>query len=130
MRSTKLIYVAGPLRGNLIKKWWNIYKAKRIAELFWRHGIAVYSPHLNSGWLNTPETDEFVLPANIDIMGRCDALYIMKNWRKSKGTKLEIRAAIGYKMPIFFSFKVTMQYIDRLQDWVDILDREEIIESI
>lgn len=98
-----LVYLAGPLRGTWSEKRRNMRQAQRMARMLWLEGIAVYSPHLNSGWLDTPKTDQFILPANIDILKRCDALFIMNGWRRSQGTKTEMRCAIDMKIPMFFN---------------------------
>lgn len=118
-KDIKLIYIAGALRGNTFKKWLNIRKAKNVAETLWRLDVAVYSPHLNSGWLDSPETDVFLLPANIDIMLRCDAIYVMDNWRKSEGTKKEITEALRLRMPVYFNLGHLLHDIkmDQLYHW-------------
>lgn len=93
MNDIKLIYLAGSLRGNKIKKAINMKRAKRWARYFWLQNVAVYSPHLNSGFIDHPKTDEFMLAANREILKRCDAVVVMQGWEKSIGTKLEIAYA-------------------------------------
>lgn len=86
-----VIYLAGALRGkNKREKKRNMRRAERWAERLWRMGFAVYSPHLNSGWLDTPETDPHVIPANIQLMLMCDITVVMPKWENSTGTKEEI----------------------------------------
>lgn len=95
-----MIYLAGALRGNIIKKTINMITAKKWALHYWKSGYIVYSPHLNSGWLDTPETDKFVLPANLEILRRCDKLVVMPNWRNSRGTIQEVKFAKKHGIPI------------------------------
>ena len=75
----KVIYVAGALRGNFVEKFFNKRKTKKVVGYFWRNNICVYSPHFNSGWVDSEETDKFVLPANIEILRRCDAMFVLDN---------------------------------------------------
>lgn len=98
-----VIYLAGALRGkNKREKKRNMRRAKRWAERLWRMGFAVYSPHLNSGWLDTPETDPHVIPANIQLMLMCDITVVMPNWENSIGTKEEIKQCEKRRHPIFY----------------------------
>jgi len=100
-----VVYLAGKLRGNWFQKWMNIRRMKRIATYLWKKGIAVYSPHLNSGHVDSKETDKFVLPANIEMLKRCDAIYVTKKWENSQGTKDEIEVAMADRIPIFYNSK-------------------------
>lgn len=98
-----VIYLAGALRGkNKQEKKRNMRRAKRWAERLWRMGFAVYSPHLNSGWLDTPETDPHVIPANIQLMLMCDITVVMPNWENSTGTKEEIKQCGLKKQPVYY----------------------------
>ena len=119
----KMIYLAGALRGNFVKKWINIRKAKKIAKYLWLHNIAVLCPHLNSGWIDNFKTDEFILQANIEFMKRCDVVIVINNWGNSEGTKTEIRHAIINGIPIFFDLKHAVDCIlnNKLDEWKNFL---------
>ncbi len=95
-----LIYLAGALRGE--NKDANMKAAQFWAEQLWRRGFAVYSPHMNSGWLDTPETDPHVLEANIQLMKMCDIMVIMPFYEESKGTLAEIKVYREIGKPIFY----------------------------
>lgn len=98
-----VIYLAGALRGkNKREKKRNMRRAKWWAERLWRMGFAVYSPHLNSGWLDTPETDPHVIPANIQLMLMCDITVVMPNWENSTGTKEEINQCRINMQPVVY----------------------------
>ena len=113
-RNYTRVYVAGPLRGNWLKKKINIYRAKKTAEWLWKRGLAVFCPHMNSGFVDSFETDDFVLPANVDFMHSCDVLLVTGKWWKSQGTTWEIKRAYEHAMPIYFD-KVVL-YKDLLGD--------------
>ena len=106
MGNDRVIYLAGALRGNIIKKFFNMRRAKKWAEFYWRQGWIVYSPHLNSGWLDIPETDKFILPANLEILRRCDFLVVMPNWEKSSGTIQEMKFALQHNITIVEAEKI------------------------
>ena len=98
-----VIYLAGALRGkNKREKRRNMKRAEKWAERLWRMGFAVYSPHLNSGWLDTPETDPHVIPANIHLMLLCDMICVMPNWENSSGTKAEIEICKQNQVPAIY----------------------------
>jgi len=98
-----VIYLAGALRGkNRFEKQRNMRRAERWAERLWRMGFAVYSPHLNSGWLDTPETDPHVIPANVHLMLLCDMICVMPNWENSSGTKNEIEVCKKNQIPVIY----------------------------
>lgn len=98
-----VIYLAGALRGkNKREKRRNFKRAEKWAERLWRMGFAVYSPHLNSGWLDTPETDPHVIPANIHLMLLCDIICVMQNWENSSGTKNEIEICKKNQIPVMY----------------------------
>lgn len=129
-----VVYVAGPLRGNFIQKRINIYRAKKMCRYLWKNKIIVYSPHLNSGWIDHPKTDPFVLPANIEILRRCDAIFCIEGWKDSQGTKEELMEAINQKIPFFFN-KITLLYVlkageKNLRSYADSLfTNEELIKE-
>jgi len=106
----KIVYVAGSLRGNKIKKWLNIRKAKKICAYLWKNGVAVYSPHLNSGYIDSPETDDFVMGANIEMLKRCDAIFVMSKWEKSIGTINEMIMSLDLDMPIYFYMELLIDH--------------------
>lgn len=117
----KIVYVAGPLRGNFIKKFFNIRRAKRICKYLWENDVAVYSPHLNSGFIDSKETDRFILPANIEILLRCDAMYMIRGWIDSRGSIAEMHKAIDAKIPIYFSSKHLIDHYknDKFKSWAE-----------
>jgi len=97
-----VVYLAGALRGNVIKKFMNMRRAKRIAKELWLSQKIVYSPHLNSGWLDHPNTDLFILPANLEILRRCDMIMVMPGWENSSGTIAEIEFAMHNHIGVIY----------------------------
>ena len=87
-----LIYVAGAYAGDVSA---NIIKAERVSIALIRNGWHVFTPHKNTaGYENYDDIPKSTwLEEDLNILARCDALYVMDNWRTSPGTKGEIAAA-------------------------------------
>lgn len=109
------VYIAGALRGNFFKKMINISRARNYALMLWENNIAAFCPHINSGWIDSPSTDGFILPANINILLRCDAILVIPKWQNSKGTIEEIKMAYLNSIPIYFNWKNLIQDCKRGQ---------------
>ena len=87
-----LIYVAGAYAGDVSA---NIIKAERVSIALIRNGWHVFTPHKNTaGYENYEDIPKSTwLTEDLNILARCDALYVMDNWRTSSGTKGEIAIA-------------------------------------
>lgn len=127
-----VVYVAGALRGNIFKKFFNFRKVHKLCKKLWLNNIAAYSPHKNSGWLDSKETDKFVILANIEMMLRCDILLVADNWEKSVGTLNEMAVAQLDRMPIYVDINKLINDINNkslvngIDITVDILDRRDL----
>lgn len=96
----KVVYVAGPYRAsNIFKQIHNIRRARRYARLMWWHGIVALCPHSNSAFFD--DIDDIILPGCIELMLRCDAMFVIPDSDKSSGVKAEIAAARHRDMPIY-----------------------------
>lgn len=78
----KVIYVAGKYKANI--EWGlveNIRHAERIALELWRQGWAVICPHKNTahfgGSLRGYNTEREWLDGDLEILRRCDAIYML-----------------------------------------------------
>jgi hypothetical protein len=87
---SRIIYVAGPYSAKTIfGKLRNIYRAWRAARRLWEQGYTVVCPHMNSALMDGAiSNDEFIL-RDLSILGKCDAIYMLKGWSRSKGARLE-----------------------------------------
>lgn len=110
-KKIKLVYVAGKYRSkwgffgvakNILRAW---YYGRKVAKT----GLFPVVPHGNTaffdfGWPKI--SDDLILPACIEIMKRCDAVYVMPRYIESKGTMAEIDAAKKAGIPVFFTIEV------------------------
>ena len=96
-----LIYVAGAYAGDVSA---NIIKAERVSIALIRNGWHVFTPHKNTaGYEHYEDIPKSTwLEDDLNILARCDAMYVMDNWRISSGTKGEIAAAKELGIPIFW----------------------------
>jgi len=93
----RIIYVAGPYRSDT--QWGvyqNIREAEKVAIKLWRENWVVFCPHLNTQLFNEVCRDiptEVWLRGGLEILKRCDAIWMMGNWRQSKGARAELKLA-------------------------------------
>ena len=96
----KLIYIAGPYSAPKESGVFdNIMRARAKALELWRQGYAVICPHTNTGWL--PLSLDEVIGGDLEILNRCDAIYLLRGWRMSKGSVREWKRAISLKLTIY-----------------------------
>jgi len=104
------IYVAGPISAPTKEQMMaNIHQADEVGKALLLAGHYPFIPHTQSQyWWDDPRP-EFksydLIVKDFDIMGWlsvCDAVFFCKNWRKSKGTRMEHRAARKMGKKCFF----------------------------
>jgi len=99
----KVIYVAGPYRAETRSEiGLNILRAEKVAKRLWEDGYAVICPHANSAHFDGVVADRCFLEGDIEILTRCDAIYMMKNWQDSEGAMAEHAVAMELDMEIIY----------------------------
>ena len=99
----KVIYVAGCYRADDINGvLGNIIKAREASRKLWLRGWAVICPHLNSCFMDGTDTDKIFLDGDLEILRRCDAIYMLNGWEKSTGAKNELKEAGKNGLEIIF----------------------------
>ena len=89
----KLVFISGKYRSDVDT---NIENAKRASIELWKQGYAVICPHLNTAHFDGLCPDEVWLEGDLEILKRCDVIYMLKGWEKSTGAVAEYRLA--YKL--------------------------------
>jgi len=107
-----LIYVAGPYhRGGKCSKeeiLENIQKAEEASIKLILDGWSVFTPHKNnSGYEKYEEvyselSSKEWIRRDLEILGRCDAVFFLEGWRESPGSVLEYEFSIREEIPTFF----------------------------
>lgn len=85
-----MIYLAGKLSGwvwinTLIAWWWS--------RKLWKRGYIVYSPHLNSIAMTNLLTWKQWMLRDFKVIDHCTEVWLLPNWKESKGAKLEYEYA-------------------------------------
>ncbi len=102
----KLVYIVGPYRAPTT--WGiecNIHKARVTA--------AEMVQQLSSLWIFpiTLASDEYYLEGTLELLRRCDAVFLLPDWEKSSGSYGEKEEAERLGIPIFYR-------IEELKFWV------------
>jgi len=117
----KLVYIAGPFRADTA--WQvecNIRKAEELSIMVWRLGAACICPHANTRFFDGAAPDEVWLDGYIEILKRCDAVLLVdgNEWRKSRGTRIEVDIAKASGILVFES-------IPYLRNWLIVQKEKE-----
>lgn len=111
-----VIYVSGAYMGNdggkNINK--NILFARDCAIDLWERGYTVICPHLNTQYFERDckcSYDDY-LEGDIEIVKRCDAVFVLHNYIDSKGAQKEIEVAKENNLPIFYKIEDIERYYE------------------
>lgn len=88
-----LLYISGKYSDGIIIK--NIAAAEKVAVELMRKGFDVICPHKNTSGYEQYEDipyEQFI-EMDLNILERCDGIYMMSRWRESNGAKLELKHA-------------------------------------
>ena len=99
----KVIFISGPYRAKTymgIHR--NIEEARKAAIQLWQQGWAVICPHMNTAHFDGACPDQVWLNGALEILHRCDAVYVLKKWETSEGTKQEIYWAKVWNKEIIY----------------------------
>jgi nucleoside 2-deoxyribosyltransferase len=96
-----LVYVIGAYSGDVDN---NIKKAEDISIMLIKRGYHVITPHKNTSGYEKYEDGETIthqtwIDMDINILSRCDAVFIMNNSDKSYGSQIEIDYAKSRNLP-------------------------------
>jgi hypothetical protein len=108
-----VVYIAGRYRAPT--PWQvlgNVRLAQEAALAVWKLGAVALCPHSNTGLFDGEMDDQVWLTGDLELLRRCDAVYLIAGWRESSGAQNEYRVAVELGLPIF-------EVLPRLQRWVD-----------
>lgn len=102
----RVIYVAGPYTGKTINDTFeNIIRARQHAYRLWQQGWAVICPHANSAFMDGEDvetTREMFIQGDLEILKRCDAIYMLPGWSTSRGACLELKRAKEWGLKVIY----------------------------
>ncbi len=97
----KLAYVAGPYRAPTAhERQENIHQARRWAGELWKRGYAVICPHMNTANLDGTASEAEFLAGTLEMMKRCDVVFLMPRWKESEGARHEKSVATALGMDV------------------------------
>jgi len=99
----KVLYIAGKYRGKSENEVFeNIVHARSIAVKLWNEGWAVICPHTNAFFMGSKLGDKMFLDGDLEIVKRCDAIYMLKGWEQSQGAKRELEVVIESGLELYY----------------------------
>lgn len=99
----KVIYVSGKYRGESEREVFdNIIKARTAALKLWDEGWAVICPHTNSIFMGSQLGDDKFIEGDLEIVARCDAIFMLKGWQDSEGARLELARATEKRLVVYY----------------------------
>lgn len=114
----KIIYISGKIepRGNdkgTYKEYVQI--GKDAAVKLWNMGYGVLCPHGNTDIDHSKITvtyDDFI-EADLIMLDGCDCIFMLRNWKSSKGAKIEHAFAIKNNIPILYTMKEAGEFVKK-----------------
>ena len=113
MDGRKLVYIAGkysdPDPVNILA---NITRADAAGRKLYLMGYDVHIPHNNTAnWERDPRIyhDRYparILEMDLNILSRCDAIYLLRGWKESEGALSEFAKAKELGLEIWFEPEV------------------------
>lgn len=102
-----LVYVAGAYHGILPEDAvLNIAKAEKTSIELIRNGWDVFTPHKNTSGYERYEDGHILqrtwIDMDLNILSRCDYMFVMDNWHNSAVTREEMSFAAAHNIPIYF----------------------------
>ncbi|MHA1286577.1 MAG: DUF7768 domain-containing protein [Candidatus Thorarchaeota archaeon] len=111
----KVIYIAGPFRADTT---WeiecNVRRAEELGLCVASLGAMPLIPHANTRFFHGLIDDRFWLDGTQELLKRCDAVIMMKDWQCSTGSKGEKELAENLNIPIFYESET----VSALYDWL------------
>ncbi len=98
----KVIYIAGPYRDKR-GEWYvvqNIRAAEDAAVFVWQSGGVALCPHKNTALFGGAADDSVWLKGDLELLRRCDAIFLVPGWESSSGTQAEVKFAAQQDIPI------------------------------
>lgn len=110
-----VLYTIGAFRGACHwEQEKNIRLAEECALRLWHLGAIVLCPHTNTRNFQGAAPDEIWMEGDLELMRRCDGVFLVPGWKKSKGSLIEVAKAQEWHLHIFKSFNQVHEYLQEL----------------
>ncbi len=106
MNDIPLLYVAGPYSANeTYSEQDHIKRAEQVSIQLIKQGFHVITPHKNTDGYEKYEDDKITfdtwIKMDINILKRCDGIYLFGDYKNSRGAMIELNYAFDNKIPVF-----------------------------
>lgn len=99
----RLIYIVGPYRAeDTVGISRNIRHAREAAKRLWALGYAVICPHSNTAHFDGVVSDRAFIDGGLEMLTRCDAVYMLKGFWNSSGSLEELELAKELELDIIY----------------------------
>jgi len=100
----RVVYIAGAYRDSGENGVWeNIMRARTVARQLWYMGLIAICPHTNSIMMGGNDLPpEVFLEGGLEILRRCDAIFMLRNWKESIGAQKEWELAKELDIPVIY----------------------------
>lgn len=103
----KVIFVSGPYRANNLQGVLaNIRKARKVSLKLWLEGWAAICCHSNTALFDGAAPDNIWLEGDLEILRRCDAIYMIDGWENSEGAISEFKLAQELGLEIIYEYNL------------------------
>lgn len=108
-----IVFISGKYRGKTKENVEaNIQVAKRASMRLWQRGYVVICPHLNTAHFGDLCGDDVWLNGYLEVLRRCDVIYMLDNWEQSEGAKRELQLANELELTVIFQSEDSLCLID------------------
>ncbi len=98
----RVIYIAGPYRGKTENEVFaNIMRAREVAYKLWQENWVVICPHLNTMLMSDHDVEKY-LTGSLELLSRCDDIFMLKGWKQSEGAVAEYELAQKLGLGIWY----------------------------
>lgn len=103
MDNKMIVFISGKYRGKTKDDVeTNIRVAREASMQLWKRGYVVICPHLNTAHFGDVYEDDVWLNGYLEILRRCDIIYMLKGWDYSEGAKRELQLANELGLTVVF----------------------------
>jgi hypothetical protein len=113
-----LVYVAGPITAETKNKITrNIKAGIRQGARFWQKWkIPAFVPHAQSGYFEEWDDDKHYIPVlagDLEVISRCDAMFLLPGWEDSTGAQIEVAFANKRGIKVFESELALVDWVKK-----------------
>lgn len=112
--SKPVIFISGPFRGRPNIEWnrqQNIRRAEEAALHVWRSGAVAICPHKNTEHFDGAADDAIWLDGDLEILSRCDAIFMVQGWNTSQGAEAEVKFAREHGISTLYTLDDLYAYL-------------------